>query len=257
MNLIETTLAALISLGPVVETDKPLEAIKKKDEVSVERIERELTRLPTARELQLLGDKGNGGDAIVCRNKAGEIISAELLDHFEWRQEKRLGVASWRSKSLSEYIEKVSDQLASCHPHLRDVGVHSSEIAEAFERHADSDAKEFGRVLFVEKTLGDVKDSKHKELELPEGCQVEQVAIRLDRPDRRQYFVSSPILSAMNKREQAGLVLHEAIYATFGKRTGIDNSYRIRRLVGHLGGLGDASLKSTKFCSELQRRNLL
>ena len=257
MNLLETSLAALISLGPVADTDKPLEIIKKKDDPGQVRIERDLSQLPSARELQLLGDKGNGGDAVVCRDEAGEITSAELLDHFEWRQEKRLQIASWRSKSLTAYIEKVSEQLSGCHPYLRDVGAHSSEIAEAFERHTSSGVTEQGRVLFVDEALGDVKDSKHKELHLPEGCKLEQVAIRLDAPGNRRYFVSAPILAAMSLREQSGLVLHEALYATYGKRTGIENSYGIRRLVGHLAGLGDASLKSEKFCSELRRRNFL
>jgi hypothetical protein len=41
------------------------------------------------------GDKGgNGGDAVVCRNNAGEIIKAELLDYYEGRTMRGLNVSA-------------------------------------------------------------------------------------------------------------------------------------------------------------------
>lgn len=160
----------------------------------------------------LAGDKGNGGDAVVCRDSRGEIISAELLDYYEGKNLRGL-----------KYQAEVSDVRKFTEDKVNLIKVHDPKLGEALQEVVNSlvDASEkFGglreqrieEILFTSAELENIQDSEH--LTFPRGCGVEQLAIRVDKkyPEDPAFIIQKDIWKKLPQIDKAGLILHEAIY---------------------------------------------
>ncbi|RYZ86068.1 MAG: hypothetical protein EOP04_14605, partial [Proteobacteria bacterium] len=69
------------------------------------------------------GSKGNGGDAIVCRDTRGAIIpgSVELLDYYEARTQRKsmpLNLQAAGSRPYPIVVREYAKKLASFHPEI-------------------------------------------------------------------------------------------------------------------------------------------
>lgn len=161
---------------------------------------------------------GNGGDAVVCKDKNGKIKSVELLDLYEGINLGR--VDSYIKTDGRRFDEIVEDRLK-----LIDRYTHSTmqENIIDFAKDLISKALQYERngvdrydnVRFATSILVDVPDSDH--LSFPDGCQVEQVAVK--RKDfyegEIEFLFKSTTWDKMDELSKAGLILHEAIYKTF------------------------------------------
>ena len=145
-------------------------------------------------------EKGNGGDAVVCRDKSGNIISAEIADYYEARVTRgiktdlgtgsnwltRVGVATTRLERLDPARANLISTRAS------------TFLSEAnFVKGSDFPS--------IPDTGGIVA---------PTGCHIEQIAIQKapEFPEDKRYMVNQDIWNKFDLTSQAGLVLHETIY---------------------------------------------
>lgn len=186
------------------------------------------------------GERGNGGDVIVCRTSKGDIESIEMLDLYEARELH--GLALDPSLSAENTLEQ---NLFSLIDGIRWVGApvraHSyKKLADAF--FAEAEISHFGG-------LPDIPD--HGDISLPENCSLEQVAIQelypIDRSQKRgcddffkekpRYKIEKSLWDKMDTVNRAALIMHEIIYrdflignAYFGRET--KNSSSARYLVG-------------------------
>ena len=162
------------------------------------------------------GDKlGNGGDAVVCRNSTGQIISSELLDYYEAREIRKINIDTGPANdSVDTKLNLVLSQLKRF-----DV-----PRAEQYKKYLDLFAME-SKILDAD--LVDIPDSEH--VSVPKNCRIEQAAIFKEPiiEGDPKYFISKEIWDALDATNRAGLILHEVIYRTF-KEDGAVNSIKAR-----------------------------
>lgn len=147
------------------------------------------------------GEKGNGGDAVVCRNDKNEILSAELLDFYESRV-LRSTIVNLGSES-EDYTVKVNtliDQL----------GLISPSRANLYRGWYDTFDSE--KLLLNGIELVDIPDSLH--VAFPVGCKVEQVVIQQEPKysEEKRYIFNNTIWTKLNNSSKAGLIFHELLF---------------------------------------------
>ena len=181
------------------------------------------------------GTTGNGGDAVVCRDSVTrKIISATLLDYYEYKYDQKshedLSPNQWnldqRVQVLASHLENLDSKL------YLNVSPTTNVLVNELQKTNSA------VVAFTEDALVDIPDSFH--LTYPEGCAVEQAAIRLDQ-EAKEYFgltvdflFQKQIWSAMDMKSRAGLIIHEAIYAYMKDVLHADNSLKTRKLNRYL-----------------------
>ncbi len=143
---------------------------------------------------------GNGGDAVVCRDKNDKIFSAELLDFYEAKKLRNIipKVVS-PEKSFEENLESLFDTLATISP-VR------ARIYRGWYETFESEANRLR-----DTTLIDIPDSGH--LAFRNGCKVEQVVIQQEPlyPEDKIFLINEDIWDELPSDSQAGLILHELI----------------------------------------------
>lgn len=162
-------------------------------------------------------DKGNGGDAIVCRAPIwNSIQSAELLDYYEGRELRsfQLNISSdlpLREKVMG-YVRKLAE--FSAYGAFSDAELEASKLIQAAEDF-DRGILFSSEVKFTKGLLIDIPDSSS--LSIPSGCAVEQLAIRIAKnfEDDPSYLIQADIFAKLDKDQRAGLILHEVIYRAF------------------------------------------
>lgn len=159
------------------------------------------------------GVDGGGGNAVVCRNQAGEIESAEALDLFEAASMYSLNIQK-TSIPMAEQIEKAL-QVVPASSRLT-LATYTSIVQEKM------------KILPLGTKLEKINDSY--EVVLPSRCQVEQLA-RFYSQDR--ILVNGEIWAKLGETDRAALVLHEAVYAT-NRLMGAKDSRRSRHIVAYL-----------------------
>jgi hypothetical protein len=175
-------------------------------------------------------DKGNGGDAIVCRNPLwNDIKSAELLDYYEGRELRSLKLKINSSLSLREQVMGYARKLAeySSYALFSDIELEAFKLIHAAEEF-EKGILYTTEVKFTKGTLIDIPDSSS--LSIPSGCAIEQLAIRIAKnfDDDPSYLIQADIFSKLDKNQRAGLILHEVIYRAFTLKLGHTDSVTAR-----------------------------
>ena len=185
-------------------------------------------------QLALAGEKGNGGDAVVCRDAESVITRATVLDLSEMIQGP--GVSLKSEEEMNSFINLKVASLMTCRPSLfSGVAAEAARLSLAIDSYLQQGVQTDAGISFVE-SLGDITDSKHSNDQLPNNCQVEQLVKRLDDPSLHTstYQIASPILEKLDYKNRAAIILHEAVYKAMHLRGRHNNSFQVRRLVAQL-----------------------
>ncbi len=165
------------------------------------------------------GERGNGGDVVVCRNPDGTIISAELLDYYEGRVMRKLKVTEYPDISDDQFFEMVGAKLNEMEDYI--VGFHvktAKELMTNIHEYLESGHTSSPDILFTEEDLTDIPDSG--ELVVKKGCKIEQIAIWLKKsyPEDPSFIIKATLLPHLSQRDLRGLVLHELMYIMLSVR---------------------------------------
>lgn len=174
-------------------------------------------------------EKGNGGDAIVCRNQAGEITSAELLDYFEGRSFRRIPHVFDGYISHEQYLKNLAKKLNYFDEYkFKDFETESLSFLKAVNEYLESSQQSQVGYVFTDSPLVDVPDSKH--LSIPANCQVEQLAVRVNQvyAEDPKFMIQGEILKSLSDDGVRGLILHEMIYKVFADMLGNNDSTKAR-----------------------------
>ncbi len=166
---------------------------------------------------------GNGGDALVRKDQAGQRNFAMLLDFYEGMQTSPRMSLDLGGPTLT-VMEKVGfaiSKLDRVDP-LR--AARYREWLQGFKQ---------GEACFAAGIrLKDIDDSNHIQLPDGPGWEIEQVAIQKDPvfPEYPRYVINLDIWNEMDKDNQAGLILHELMYRD-ATQDGIHSSEKVRKIV--------------------------
>lgn len=190
--------------------------------------------------------RGNGGDAVVCYNDAGAIVSAELLDFFEARTATRstlaLGpdvlTASARVAYVLQRLERLDPMRATSYR------LTAAEFFDSVQMRHDI-------------ILQDIPDSGGSII--PRRCKVEQLAVYMPYlfPDEvpRSYVVNADLWEHLSAVDQAGLVLHEIIYREMSS-DGQTESRRARFFNRRISSENFATLDAQGYAELLKQAHL-
>lgn len=159
------------------------------------------------------GVDGGGGKSIVCRDSAGAIISAEVLDLYEGRVMFGLNIQDSRLPMVDQINNSLNLIPAS-----------SRGLIEYYTRHIQNKM----HVLPTGTQLLPIDDSF--EVIVPVGCKAEQAANYYN--DNR-ILMSGDIWARLSETGKAALIIHEAVYAA-NRRVGATDSRQSRHIVAHL-----------------------
>ncbi len=178
--------------------------------------------LPNFALAALGNDGGGGGNAVVCRDQAGQITSAEVLDLFEARVLHR-----WQIPSSPEAAEDQAIRMANRLGDINKYYIIHTSLHSILGK---------ARVLPPEYSLEPVNDS------FPvigvKGCKIEQLARYLSSDE---LLIDGEIWAKLDETNKAALYLHETLYWRL-RAAGATNSLRARRIVGYL--MNDFSLRA-------------
>jgi hypothetical protein len=143
---------------------------------------------------------GHGGDAVVCRDSKGAILSAQLADYYEAKTVHDLNIDLGTAKTWQERVEVAAKRLGRLDPVFADV---LRKLAVEF--NSESRWVNGSDFPHIDDTGG---------LPAPYGCKIEQVAIQKapQFPEDKRFLVNQDIWNKFDPSSQAGLFLHEAIY---------------------------------------------
>jgi hypothetical protein len=170
------------------------------------------------------GEKGNGGDVVVCADG-----SVELLDYYEGRHLRNLHPIYELSGDDDTYFAALSDRLIALDAEtFKDFPGAVSELRLAFEAAERGSFGATSSVLFTDQHLVDVQDSE--ELIVGAGCSVVQIAIQTVKrfPEDPSYIIRKDLFNRLSARDRRGLILHEALYRVFIRRFHAQNSIATR-----------------------------
>ncbi len=154
---------------------------------------------------------GNGGDVIVCPNKA-----PVLLDFHENKNKKMpYTLLTKKGKDELEYLKEVLGNL--------------SGVSQSFHKKYLNDLTQLkGKLVYLPDTkFRDVKDSFH--VGVPKGCEIKQAAIQKEGPQGTIIYINKDLYEKMSVEQRAGLLGHEMIYEHF-KYFGQQHSVNVREL---------------------------
>lgn len=159
------------------------------------------------------GVDGGGGKSIVCRNEAGDIKTAEVLDLYEGRV--------MYGKNIPESSIPMDEQIEAA---IARIPMSSRGFIQGFVLMV----KENMRLTPAGAQLLPIDDSF--EVIVPKGCAAEQVA---NYYSDNLVIISGDIWAALTETSKAALILHEAVYAT-NRLVGAKNSRQSRHIVAHI-----------------------
>jgi len=154
--------------------------------------------MPFANLARASGEKGNGGDAVVCRDDQSKIISAEPLDVYEARKLRQINVTGLqRIGDTRSAFNILLDRLGSLSP------VRAGRFRSFFENFQRDQTMTDG-------VLVDIPDSEH--LSYPRGCAIEQLIIQRipETPFDRTFLIQKSIWARLTPVNQAIMIMHEA-----------------------------------------------
>ncbi len=165
------------------------------------------------------GAVGNGGTAVVCRDRAGKIESAELLDLYEARVFRGVEIYRAGAGQKADYLKRAVARLSFSELLQADTWNYVTEI-EGRSRDVKS------RYLYKPEAIREVLPK----LAQP-GCGFEVVINYLADYDVR---VNRAVLDALPAVDQAALGVHEALFRMARERAHVRNSLLVRPIVAAL-----------------------
>ena len=178
------------------------------------------------------GVDGGGGKSIVCRDTAGAIKSAEVLDLYEGRVLFGL--------NIQESNEPRTTQIKNA---LNAIPVNSRGLIEVYVNQVQKNMK----ITPAGTQLLQIDDSF--EVIVPNGCAAEQAA---NYYNDKMILVSGDIWASLSETGKAALILHEAVYAA-NRIVGATNSRQSRHIVANIF---DPSTKWTDIKDQLPQQAL-
>jgi hypothetical protein len=172
-------------------------------------------------------ERGNGGDAVVCRNAQGKITRAELFDYYEGRTLRNFPTVISRLSDV-EFYKSVAQRLYDFDTDtFSDVREEALKLSTAITAYLKGQRVQPG-VAFTKDVLTDIPDTDA--ISLPRNCEIEQLAVRLKRqfPEDPEYLIQGDILKKLSPRDVRGLVIHELIYRGFAEKLAVKNSVSAR-----------------------------
>lgn len=158
--------------------------------------------LTTAQAGETIGfDRGNGGDAVICQNTAGET-KVSLLDWFELTPQQTVSSVFLKSSSTVQLVNLMLDRVAQRYP-----------IYGLYMRSRATDLLYILR--FVNMNLKDVNDEGH--VDLPANCTLHQLALNARHVDSLanrgiDYYINISLYEQLPPLQQAMLMMHELVY---------------------------------------------
>lgn len=154
---------------------------------------------------------GTGGDAVVCRNSSGKIISAESLDLYEGRVNRSIPHVPYSEHTNSEFFELLYKKIEVLFPRDRDSkwfvekGEKIDSAIADFLQTGESKDLDF---LFTNDQLTDHPD--YSQVAPNKGCKIEQALLMTHPtlPRDPSYLIRGEIISAMTPEDIRGLVLN-------------------------------------------------
>lgn len=159
------------------------------------------------------GVDGGGGKSIVCRDSAGSIKSAEVLDLYEGRIMFGL--------NIQETNEPMASQIKRA---LNNIPTNSRGLIEVYVNQIQKHMK----ITPAGTQLLPIDDSF--EVIAPTGCSAEQTA---NYYNDKMILVSGDIWGSLSETGKAALILHEAVYAS-NRLVGATNSRQSRHIVANI-----------------------
>lgn len=164
----------------------------------------------------VLGDKGNGGYSVVCRNSEGLITHAEILDLYEGRLIHQL-----RYPTESFPIDG-----------LIAVALRRVQGNQAFTDKLQKEIENINANTYFVPAGNDLELTEDAFPVLKRrGCNYEQLA---NYTNHGKLVISQEIYDHLDDLNRATLTIHEAIYAIRRKALGEDSSINARLLTAHL-----------------------
>lgn len=161
--------------------------------------------------------KGNGGVAVVCRDKSGKITSAEILDLFEGRNQFGLNYSA-NTNDPDTLVDLAQ---------LKMIG--NADFLGQF-RKVLSDVR--AGLVFLPRGIGLTPTDDAFPTIQKKDCQFEQLANYKD--DDSKIYIDEEIYSQLSKVDQAGLLVHEAIYKIARVNLGDESSVRSRKFTSQV-----------------------
>jgi len=168
-------------------------------------------------------ERGNGGDAVVCRNADGAIVSAEALDHYEARTQLGIEIdAGFPANSITEAVQHVLDRIP-------DFDITRKSNYQVWANEFFDDANFLDGINLV-----DIPDSDH--IAIPSGCEIEQLVIQrlTSLPRQKRYTINQDIWEHLDDSSKVAMVIHEIIYRDalqLGHLNSINTRYVAARLL--------------------------
>lgn len=162
------------------------------------------------------GKESGGGNAVVCKNPQGQLISAEVFD-------------LWEGRSLHGYFPSISPddykmQARAMAQKLKTATVYENFFLTETERIINE-----VRFLSPDAELVPIRDGDS--IIKPKNCDVFQTAVY--QPNGRVYFDSN-IWNLLNETNRAALITHEVLYAFLRSADRAEKSDRARQYVSYL-----------------------
>jgi hypothetical protein len=196
---------------------------------------------------------GNGGGVHVCGNKV------ELYDFFESRSQEGHNIEVWKADkkmTMDQYIQKAIAHLQ------QDLPAVSWKVSDMVKQILSTKPED----LFFDITIPVIRDANITII--GEGCHYEQAANWDEKFGR--LFISKTIFKKFNSMNQAGLIIHEAIYKlSRDTKVATETSDLVREVVAKIFSdmklsdkdsevisSQDAVIKATRPTCEIAKKNI-
>lgn len=188
---------------------------------------------------------GNGGQAVVCRDAKGKILSAELLDLFEAENLPEMKLTIVRTaEHATEQLRKAGSRLETSKDSWEDKG------DKFYENFFATFSSVLDKYHFLQENLGNTPIDDSYPTIAKKGCQFEQLAAY--RPNGR-IDIDSEIFQALGQTDRAALLAHETIYKLAREYGRAKDSVMTRKLVGYLFAEGDHTSQIKNLVNQLFR----
>lgn len=160
---------------------------------------------------------GNGGVGVVCRDPRGNILSAEMLDVFEGKNQFGLKYEGSPSLDVDTMVNLAQLTMTANQKFLLDF---QSELP-----------KVRSKITFLARGVGLEPTNDAFPVINKKGCEFEQVA---NYTGDGNIYVDKEIFDRFDKVNQAALYVHETVYAVARTNVGETDSIRSRKVTAHV-----------------------
>jgi hypothetical protein len=143
--------------------------------------------------------KGNGGDAVICKNETSGVVQEELFDLYEGRILKQIQY----NESSTPYLEQVRTIINNLGQTLGQTASTDGGLIKLLEQNIKN-------LVFLPLGVGLAPVNDVDSFLLPKNCQIIQAANFRD--DDGRIYIDSDVWGKFSETQKAALLLHETIY---------------------------------------------